>query len=100
MNHPTLWRGNELSRVASAGWFNNAAKFTACRMTPTAMGVDFDDFEIRFSGTKSLHVVAAAAQALDRDFVVQPRHDHLARARLVPVVHGEQIAIEIRHRAC
>src|SRR5215204_458776 len=55
--------------------------------------IDFDDFEIRILGYE-LHLVAPALETLDRDFVVQPRHDHLARARFMRAVHSEQIAVE------
>src|SRR5205809_91390 len=55
--------------------------------------IDDDSFELgifreQFDG------VAATAQALYRDLVVQARHHDLARARLARAVHGEQVAVE------
>ena len=43
---------------------------------------------------RGLHDIAAAAQALHRDFVVYPRHHDLAGACLARAVHRQQVAIE------
>jgi len=43
---------------------------------------------------EQLHHVAAAAQALHRDLVVQACHHDLPGARLAGAMHGEQVAVE------
>ena len=62
--------------------------------------IDDDRLEIRVLGNQ-FDKAAAMLQALDGDFLVEPGDDDLAVARLVGLVHGEQVAVEdagIDHR--
>src|SRR5712672_1675747 len=55
--------------------------------------VDHDSLEFGILG-EQFDGVAAAAQALHRDFVVHARHHDLPRARFARAVHGEQVTVE------
>ena len=58
-----------------------------------ASGIDFDRSEIRIRRQQA-HAAAAVFEVLDRDFVVEPRHDDATVFRARRAVHRDQVAIE------